>query len=211
MPTGQVDTSGIERLADDLDHGAGSVSDRARRFCRLYPSEVAKLRRQVRKVHPQVDLQPVPVNGSGPRGLRAGYFATRLRDGSLGYLQRRTDDCLQAAIATCLQIPPHEVPDLHIARQLFAGKDPEEIDRGIARTMGRWEDEHGVTVRYHARPPTSARRWIGVVTETADYDDHCLLLSRRDRLFDPANLLPSVTVSQYDATDCDYGITIERS
>ena len=207
---GRVDTSGIHRLANEFDNGTGGLNDRAREFCRLYPLEVAKQRRAVHQAYPQVDMHPVSVKGSAPRGLRAGYFQTRLRDGTFGYLQRRTDDCLQAAIATCLQIPPHQVPDLHMEQQLANGTEPEEMEQRIVKTMGRWMEKHSVTIRYHATPPTSERRWIGVVTEPDEYSDRCLLMSRRDCLFDPANLLPSLTVSQYDTADIDYGITIER-
>jgi hypothetical protein len=89
-----VDTSGLERLAWEFDHGAGSTSHRAREFAKLFPSELAKVRRQVYR---QVGLLPVPVGGSAAKGLRGGYFMSRLGDGTLGYLQRRTDDCLQAS------------------------------------------------------------------------------------------------------------------
>ncbi len=41
-----------------------------------------------------------------------GYFKAPLRDSSFGYLQRRPDDCVQAAIASFLQAQPYTVPDL---------------------------------------------------------------------------------------------------
>jgi hypothetical protein len=204
-----VDTSGLERLAHEWEHGAGSQSDRTREFCRRFPAEVAKVRRQVYR---QAGLLAVPVNGSAVKGLKAGYFMSRLRDGTLGYLQRRTDDCLQASLASLMQVPAPLVPDLHMERQLASGVDPEEMERGIAATMGCWLDKRGVTIAYHASPPTSARRWIGVVLENDAYSDHCLLMSGRDCLFDPANLLPvkGGPVTAYDVSDIDYGITIER-
>ena len=74
-----VDLSGINRLAHSLDHGRGSFSDRVREFHRLFPVEVANLRRQVYELqHPWVDLRPVPVGGSTARGVKAGYYMTRL-------------------------------------------------------------------------------------------------------------------------------------
>jgi len=69
-------------------------------FLRDWPPALANLRREL-------GLAPVP---SAP----FGYFQAPLRDGTTGYFQRRTDDCLQAAIASCCQIPPHLVPDLHL-------------------------------------------------------------------------------------------------
>jgi hypothetical protein len=205
-----VDMGGLDRLTNEWEHGTGSMGERTREFCRLFPSELAKVRRQVYR---PFGLMPVPVNGSTAKGLKAGYFMTRLRDGTQGYLQRRTDDCLQAAIASCLQIPPHQVPDLQMERQLAAGMDPEEMERGIREKMGRWMDKHGVTVMYHASPPTSERRWIGVVREDDVYSDHCLLMNGRDCLFDAAYLGPRLKdqpATEYDVTEIDYGITIER-
>jgi hypothetical protein len=201
------DISGVERIVDQYENGPGDLSERTRQFCKVFPSELAKVRRQIYR---HAGLLPVPVNGSPMKGLKAGYFATRLRDGSLGYLQRRTDDCLQAALASCLQIPAHLVPDLHMEDQLAAGVDPEEMERGIREKMKRWTDKRGVRILYHTWPLTSERRWIGVVTEPGDYSDHCLLMSGRDCLFDPANLMPSRNESQYDVADIDYAITIEK-
>ena len=34
-----------------------------------------------------------------------------LPDGTLGFRITRRDDCLRAAVATCLQVSPDEVPD----------------------------------------------------------------------------------------------------
>jgi hypothetical protein len=98
------DISGIERIVAEYENGPGDLNERTRQFCEVFPSELAKVRRQIYR---HAGLLPVPMNGSPAKGLKSGYFSTRLRDGSLGYLQRRTDDCLQAAIASCLQVPLH--------------------------------------------------------------------------------------------------------
>jgi hypothetical protein len=200
---------GLERLAEDFDNGPGTIGERARRFGRAYPGELAKVRRQVYR---PAGLLPVPVNGSAQRGLKSGYFAARLRDGSLGYLQRRTDDCLQAALASCAQIPAPLVPDFHIEQQLAAGMDPDEVDGVNLEKLRRWMDKYGVTITVHPSSPTSAKRWIGIVTTDNAYSDHCLLMNGRDCLFDPAEGLPpkGQLVSQYDVADIDYGLTIEK-
>jgi len=199
-----VDTSGIERLCDQWENGPGSAGERTREFCRLFPSELAKVRRQGYR---QLGLLPVPIGGSSHRGLKQGFYMTRLRDGTLGYLQRRTDDCLQAALASALQIPANLVPDLGMEAKMAGGMDPELMERGIRAKMDPFLHKHGVKVRYHATPPTSSRRWIGVVREEDVYSDHCLLMSGPDCLFDPANLLPSAA-SSYDVSEVDYGITL---
>jgi hypothetical protein len=75
--------------------------------------------------------------------------------------------------------------------------------------MRQWADQHGVTIRYHAVPPKSERRWIGVVKADDAWSDHCLLMNGRDALFDPASMLPGEKMLYQDA-EPDYGITIER-
>jgi hypothetical protein len=102
---------------------------------------------------------------------------TELRDGTVGFLQRRIDDCLQAAIASCAQISPYLVPDLNMEQQTAAGKDPEEVVSASLAKLGRWMDENGVAIRFHASPPWSARRWIGVIRDPRPLSDHCLLMS----------------------------------
>ena len=96
---------------------------------------------------------------------------------------------------------------------MAARPDPELLEREIEAKMIRWMEQRGVTVVFHSSPPISERRWIGVVTTGGLYSDHCLLMSGRDCLFDPASLLPprrDQPVSGYDLADIDYGITIER-
>jgi hypothetical protein len=175
-------------------------------WCVEFPGELAKVRRQV-------GMHPVTIDGSRQRGLRAGYFQMALRDGTLGYFQRKTDDCLRAAIASCVQIPPHLVPELRIDEQLMLNKEPEEIERTNTVKMGRWMEQNGVTIRLRPILPSTAKRWIGVVKANA-HTDHCLLMTGRDCLFDSASLVPpgpSEPTSTYTHEDIDYGITIERN
>ena len=73
-------------------------------------------------------------------------------------------------------------------------------------------DENGVVIRFHASPPWSARRWIGVIRDPRPISDHCLLMSGGDCLFDGARALPKAhdqPASNRDPADIDYGITIE--
>jgi hypothetical protein len=107
------------------------------------------------------------------------------------------------------------VPDLHLDAQLGAGKEPEEIDRMIDQQFGRWTAKHGLTIVFHATPPTGAKRWIGMVTTDDPFSDHTLLMSGRDCLWDPAHLLPPgkdqpTALDNYGVGDIDYGITIDR-
>lgn len=55
----------------------------------------------------------------------------RLRDGTLGYRVGfpRDDDCFAAAVATTLQVPLDQVPDVRIDERLRAGESPENVKR----------------------------------------------------------------------------------
>lgn len=227
-----IDTSGLERLGDLFSEAqsgiqTGSVEDaliaqeKAERFCIQYPHELANVRRQIageqsrgRSVGTMGALIPVAVNGSRAQGANKGYFKTPLHDGTAGYFQRRSDDCLQAAIASLLQVPPYLVPDLQIDQQRMAGKEPEQINAAVWQKMGPWIEKNAVTIMLHTVVPTSERRWIGVVKGAmGSTTDHCLLMSGRDCLFDVANLVPpgkDEPVSPYGHADIAYGITIER-
>jgi hypothetical protein len=205
-----VDLSPLHRLVDDLENGPGSEHDRLRRFNAQTQDVLVTMRR---RYHREMRLLPVPIGGSPAGGVGSGYYARRLRDGSLGYVQRRADDCLQAAIASCLQIPMHQVPDLQIHRQLDAGKDPEELAREIDEAMDRWLAEQGVQAIVHAAHLPTKGRWIGVVRGPQRVEfapDHCLLMSGRDCLMEtsqPVGALNSTQGLGYE--DVDYGITIE--
>jgi hypothetical protein len=200
--------SGLDRVVREFESGDLNPFEQTRKFAREFPPELAKVRRQA-------GMQPVAINGSRSGGLKAGYFQIRLRDGTIGYFQRRTDDCVQAVIASLLQMPPHLVPDLHLDELLAAGRDPEEIDRMIDEQFSRWTGQHGLTIVFHATSPTWAKRWIGMVTTGDPFSDHTMLMGGHDCLFDPAHLLAprdpgSIALENYTPADIDYGITIER-
>lgn len=172
------------------------------------PEVTAKVRRLAR-------LRAVPVNGDRALGRRMGYFETTLRDGTIGYFQRRSDDCLQAALATLTQCPMDQVPDLHLDKQERAGRDPEQIAQYVAWRMGAWARDHGVIITAHATLPTTSKRWIGVSWGGGETgDDHCLVLNRKDVLWDPSHELPPgegdpmVKIAAYGPDHINYGITI---
>jgi hypothetical protein len=200
-----VDISGFEALAAEIDAGPLD-NDRARLIAKRLPSEMAKLRRVL-------GVQPVAVNGSRAQGLREGYFQAALRDGSTGYFQRRSDDCLQAATASFLQMPPDLVPDLLLEEQIAAGCEPDEIERNAWALLAPWLDQHGLAMMLHPTPPTTTKRWIGVTYSEQLYSDHCLLMTGRDVIFDPWRLLPpgkDHDASPYTLDDVAYGITYDH-
>jgi hypothetical protein len=219
----QVNTSGLERLTREAESGDVNPDEAMRKFAAEFPHELAKVRGQVAVRNPRSqlrmgDLYPVEIDGSPSRGLKQGYFKTPLRDGTLGYLQRRTDDCVQAVIASLLQMPPYLVPDPHVEELRAVGREDEEIDRVVDQKFAEWTADYGLTLTFHATPPTWAKRWIGMITaDNPDdtYSNHTLLMTGRDVLFDPAHLLPpadagTVALEGYRLDGIDYGITIER-
>jgi hypothetical protein len=220
----------LARLFEQLANSTESPLDAVRTFSASYPRELAKVRAEVAVRRPGPlragGLYPVPIDGSPSLGLKRGYFMTPLRDGTIGYHQRRTDDCLQASLASLAQIPMAEVPDLRLYKAMFAGLEPEEIDRAATVTLDQWLDKCGLTMRYHAIPPTTGR-WIGVMSVPGHFNDHCVVLQDKAVLWDSSNLLPPNSnllppgerdgpiagwMDNNDLTvqDLDYGITIER-
>jgi len=214
--------SALKRLVAEAESGALNPYEATRRFASEFPQELAKVRGQVavrsRGQMRSGGLYPVEIDGSPTRGLKQGFFQTPLRDGTVGYFQRRTDDCVQAVIASLLQMPPHLVPDPHIEELRAAGREDEQIDRVVEASFAEWTATNALTLDFHPTPPTWAKRWIALIPSenTEDeYSSHTLLMSGRDCLFDPANLLPpaqdgETALEAYTLDSIDYGITIER-
>jgi hypothetical protein len=200
----------LEAIADFLENGSGDRRERERVFVERFGPALAAVRRTSSR---QTGMTPVPVKGDIFKGLKAGYFSTRLRDGSLGYLQRRGDDCLQAAIASLLQVPMPKVPDLRMAQRRVDGMDKDALERLVSRQLGDWIEKRGLTVYLHTSPAVSERRWIGVIPSDISTDaDHCLLMAGRDCLFDPDVFWPPGSdepATQLDIGDIEYAITIE--
>lgn len=160
-------------------------------------------------------LLPVAVNGSTRRGAAQGYFKTPLGGGAEGYLQRRSDDCLRAALATTLGRPMPTLPDISPDRLQAAGKDPEEVDRALMWTMGAWSERNALTVKAHVTrmPVTSRGLWIGLAWDPEGSPGHCLILKGRNVIFDTAWLVPpgkEEAASCHSLDDVQVGLTIEK-
>jgi hypothetical protein len=198
------------------------IAEKSLALVALWPAFMAEMRRRA-------NLTPVRVNGSRTAGLRAGYFSSRLRDGTVGYFGRRVDECLTAAFASLLQVPL-PVPDLRLDQQVTAGRerllatygnDEElalhvemlhlEIGAAAWEQLSGWVREQGLTIVLHEQPlPVDQPRWIGVVSggQESRFSDHCLVMTGRDVLFDPMSVAGEI---EHQLTDVDYGLTLERT
>jgi hypothetical protein len=129
------------------------------------------------------------LGSGGGGGLRARPPRTKaLADGSVGYVVRapRTDDCLPAAIATCLQVPIEDVPDPEIDRRLAAGESAEEIRVSTWEQLVEWLAERGLQIVVHGSFPRPApERWIGVVRIDGAFNDHSMVMAGEEVLCDP--------------------------
>jgi hypothetical protein len=169
------------------------------------------------------EFTPVRVNGSTELGARGGYYRADLPDGTAGYMMRRFDDCLQAAIATALQIPMHNVPDLRIDERIADGADPEELNRIVWQEMSRWAQRIGVLIEIRPRLPQTGL-WIGIEHAEGLYNGHSYVMRNRRILHDPIRLLrvtdPTLGASFQraeqlvgdtdDVPDFDYAITLRK-
>lgn len=100
----------------------------------------------------------------------------------------RGDDCFPAAIATALQHPIEQVPDLRIDARIAAGEDPVTVSRSSWLRIDRWARELGFVLTIHDEVPVARDRWVGVCPDPAGswmLGDHCLVMSRERLLFDP--------------------------
>jgi hypothetical protein len=182
------------------------------KVARDYPRLLANLRRQA-------NLRPSPVNGDRALGRRMGYFECVLSDGTLGYFQRRVDDCLQASVATLVQLPMCDIPDIHLDRQIREGKDLAAIQQNLTRDYEDWSQRHGYTITTHTSPTRTAERWIGVIETGIEWNDHCLVMSKSECIWDVLRMFPPrkhermmhATESNFTEDDIDYSITIERT
>ena len=135
-----------------------------------------------------------------------------LADGSIGYYERgmRTDDCLAASLATCLQVPLGEVPDPRIDERLEAGEGAEDIRQSAALELERWLSARGLRIVTHEPPPWESPRWIGVVPFPGDFMNHTLVMTRRTILFDPVDRSrQSRAVRTYQTKDISHGFVFE--
>ena len=136
----------------------------------------------------------------------------RLRDGTAGCYERgrRTDDCFAAALATCLEVPIGEVPDPRIDERLQAGEDAETIARTMWQELAEWLAARGLVMNVHATPPVELPRWIGIVRFEGHFNDHTLVMSRDEVLFDPVDRSRhSRRVRTFSVADVSGGFSFE--
>ena len=128
----------------------------------------------------------------------------------------RTDDCLQAAIATCLQVGIEEVPDPDIDNQLRAGKDPDEIGEAVWSRIAAWAGTRGLALRYWEDVPVARERWIGIVAErdpdAPPFNDHCIVMDHNRIVFEPMCSVippPGTRMVDHDPADISSGLSFD--
>lgn len=134
-----------------------------------------------------------------------------LADGTVGYYTRsgRTDDCFAACIATWLQVPLEEVPDPRLDARLQAGESVEDINRSAWQTLCDWLAARGHRLVAHEPPPWDSPRWLGIVRFPGLFNDHTLVMSGREVLFDPVDRSQyERPVRRYAAEDVSSGFTL---
>lgn len=117
-----------------------------------------------------------------------GPKVVQLASGETGYYMRRGDDCFQAAVATCLQVPIDDVPDWRLNERHAAGESVASIDQSAWAQMFDWLASRGLRMQVHFRLPVRRRRWIGVVPISGAFGSHCLVMDRGELIFDPVPL-----------------------
>jgi hypothetical protein len=134
-----------------------------------------------------------------------------LPDGTAGHYMRNGWDCFRCAAATTLQVPYREIPDAKLSEHEHAsGDDRATISRETWEQFEVFLRARGRRLRFHARPPLHAARWIGVVIwpSPEGFQDHSLVFCRRRLLFDPASKIPGIV--KLGLADVSYGLTFPR-
>jgi hypothetical protein len=116
----------------------------------------------------------------------------QLPDGSVGYRSEggRPDDCFRAALATVLQVKPENIPDSRIDERLAEGYTPEHITETAWRDFHEWLGYAGIEMLVHRELPEHLPRWLGIVHQPGDFQDHCLAMNAWELLWDPTDLTP---------------------
>lgn len=148
------------------------------------------------------------------RARHAGYLPLADDQGDVerGWLMSRLDQCLQAATATCLQIPMVEVPDARIDERIEAGENPERLDTDSWDEFCEWAASRGYSVVVHATLPTHLRRWIGVCALDGLFRSHCLVMEYDRIRFDPAAASCSgrARLREFGQAEITYGISFNE-
>jgi len=159
-------------------------------------------------------ILPVGVGQPSPYGSKRPILRLG-NDDEIGYGMRRPDECFTAAVATVTQIPIEEIPDSHIDRRRAAGYDDEQIARDFENDFAEWLLARGLQMVFHKDVPVARERWIGVCSTGKERlgEDHCLVMSHGEILFDPARSLvpqPGTWLRIWTLSEVEYGITFNR-
>ena len=99
-------------------------------------------------------------------------------------------------MATVLQVPIGQLPDLRLDERERAGMPPEDIYRVAQGEIDGWLAARGLQLVEHDRVPVDLPRWVGVIPFPGWFSDHCLVLAGAEILFDPTPLTPPPDVVQ---------------
>lgn len=146
-----------------------------------------------------------------PAGVYAepSWYQTTLEDGSMAYFQRRLDDCLVAAVATLLEVPPYLVPDVNAYDMAIAGESNAAISAARAAAMSEWLAGRGLSMHRCDVSEVTERRWIGVVDgDLGTFGSHCLLMDDSRVFFNPGKFLPHLPPKKQPKID--YAIVINN-
>lgn len=178
-----------------------------------YPSSVGAFRRSNRNL---LGIEPATTDGlDAEHAMRAGFYKTRLRDGTDGYMMRRTDDCSTATVATLAGVHPSLVPDPEGMRNIVMwGRDPEQVLAELDDEYEVFAAKTGIRLRFHSSPPVWSKRWIAVVEKDEDQplESHLMVMSGRDLLFDPAHIAPNdgeTALEGWGMDDVSLGYTLD--
>lgn len=116
----------------------------------------------------------------GPVKALLPHLTCELPDGRTGHYQRRQDDCMGAALATCLQVAYEDVPDQSAAPGTYAD------DVASWTALSEWVRDRGMRLRFHNRPPEGCQAYIAVGPAGEDRYRHVFVVVG-DHIFDPGS------------------------
>lgn len=193
----------------------GQGKSRSARIPRRVLLQPGGLPRSASKRLSKHDVQTHPIVRLTDSGIDWGAWPKPGDEVGYGMHPHRGDDCFQAAIATCTQVPIEQVLDLALDRRFAEGEDRDEITRTSWERIDKWARKRGLQLAYSEEVPLPLERWIGVIewegnsqfgdmppefwrmareTEHGPRDsfllpfqDHCVVMRHDRLLFDPTS------------------------
>jgi hypothetical protein len=112
-------------------------------------------------------------------------------------------DCLQAAIATAVQIPYEQVP---VTAPTGAGGQGEWLR--VYSRLWEWSAALGFAMAFHTDPPFSETPWVGVTPRGEDGYRHTIVIANGILYFDPASGFETPDGTEIATTrEIEYAIT----